>query len=48
MDILAFDISGKFAHFRKFFANNTALTYSIPRYCQMLWMGFFAHPDSNP
>lgn len=30
MEILSFDISGKFAHFRKFFANNTALSYSIP------------------
>jgi CRISPR-associated protein Cas5h len=30
MEILTFDISGKLAHFRKFFANNTALSYSIP------------------
>lgn len=30
MQILSFDIKGKFAHFRKFHGNNTALSYSIP------------------
>lgn len=30
MEILSFDISGKFAHFRKYYANNTAMTYSLP------------------
>jgi len=30
MKVLSFDIKGKFAHFRKFYANNTALSYSIP------------------
>jgi CRISPR-associated protein Cas5h len=30
MEIIQFDISGKFAHFRKYYANNTALTYSLP------------------
>lgn len=30
LEILSFDIKGKFAHFRKFHGNNTALTYSIP------------------
>ena len=30
MEILQFDINGKFAHFRKYYANNTALSYSIP------------------
>ena len=30
MEILSFDIAGKFAHFRKFHGNNTALSYSIP------------------
>ncbi len=30
MEIISFDISGKFAHFRKFYANNTALSYFIP------------------
>lgn len=30
MDVLSFDICGKFAHFRKFHANNTALSYSLP------------------
>ena len=30
MQVLSFDLSGKFAHFRKFFANNTALSYAIP------------------
>ncbi len=30
MEILSFDIEGKFAHFRKFHGNNTALSYAIP------------------
>ena len=30
MEIISFDISGKFAHFRKYYANNTAITYSLP------------------
>lgn len=30
MEVISFDISGKFAHFRKFHGNNTALTYSTP------------------
>jgi len=30
MEILSFDIEGKFAHFRKFHGNNTAMSYSIP------------------
>lgn len=30
MEILSFDVCGKLAHFRKYYANNTALTYSIP------------------
>ena len=30
MEILSFDIKGKFAHFRKFHGNNTAMSYSIP------------------
>ncbi|MDZ7846738.1 MAG: CRISPR-associated protein Cas5 [Owenweeksia sp.] len=30
MAILSFDIQGKFAHFRKFHGNNTAMSYSIP------------------
>ncbi len=30
MQVLSFDISGKFAHFRKFHGNNTAFSYSIP------------------
>ena len=30
MEILSFDIEGKFAHFRKYFANNTAFTFGIP------------------
>lgn len=30
MKILSFDISGKFAHFRKYYANNTAMTFSLP------------------
>ena len=30
VDIISFDIEGKFAHFRKFSGNNTALSYSIP------------------
>jgi len=30
MEILSFDIQGKFAHFRKFHGNNTAMSYSLP------------------
>jgi CRISPR-associated protein Cas5h len=30
MEIISFDVCGKFAHFRKYYANNTAFTYSIP------------------
>ncbi|MEY4935875.1 MAG: CRISPR-associated protein Cas5 [Bacteroidota bacterium] len=30
MDIIAFDIRGKMAHFRKYYANNTAFSYSLP------------------
>ncbi|WP_026995482.1 CRISPR-associated protein Cas5 [Flectobacillus major] len=30
MEIIQLDISGKFAHFRKYYANNTAMTYSLP------------------
>ncbi len=30
MEILSFEIIGKFAHFRKYYANNTAMTFSLP------------------
>lgn len=30
MEIFSFDISGKFAHFRKFYSSSTALSFSIP------------------
>ena len=30
MEVIQFDICGKIAHFRKYYANNTALTYSLP------------------
>jgi len=30
MEVISIDISGKFAHFRKFYVNNTALSYFIP------------------
>lgn len=30
MDIISFDISGKLAHFRKFYSSSTALSFSIP------------------
>ncbi len=30
MEVLSFDIEGKFAHFRKYYANNTAFTFSLP------------------
>lgn len=36
MEILTFKIVGKLAHFRKYYANNTAMTFSIPpRTCVM-------------
>lgn len=30
MEIIQFDIKGKFAHFRKYYGNNTAMSFSIP------------------
>lgn len=30
LELLSFDVCGKFAHFRKFYANSTALSYSLP------------------
>jgi CRISPR-associated protein Cas5h len=30
MEVISLDIGGKFAHFRKYYANNTALSYTIP------------------
>ena len=30
MEILSFDVCGKMAHFRKYYANNTAFSYSMP------------------
>lgn len=30
MNILVFDISGKFAHFRKYYTNSSSLSYSVP------------------
>jgi len=30
MEIMSFEIEGKFAHFRKYFANNTAFTFALP------------------
>jgi CRISPR-associated protein Cas5h len=30
MEVISFDISGKIAHFRKYYANNTALSFNIP------------------
>jgi CRISPR-associated protein Cas5h len=30
MEIISFDVGGKMAHFRKYYANNTALSYTVP------------------
>lgn len=30
MEVIQFDIKSKFAHFRKYYANNTAMSFSIP------------------
>lgn len=30
MEVISIDVSGKFAHFKKFYVNNTALSYFIP------------------
>ena len=30
MEILQLDVGGKLAHFRKYYANNTAMSFSIP------------------
>ncbi len=38
MEILTFDVCGKLAHFRKYYANNTALSFSIPPRTTILGM----------
>lgn len=38
MEILSFDVCGKLAHFRKYYANNTALSFSIPPRTTILGM----------
>ncbi len=38
MEIISLDIGGKFAHFRKYYANNTALSYTIPPRTTMMGM----------
>ena len=38
MEILTFDVCGKLAHFRKYYANNTAMTFSIPPRTTILGM----------
>lgn len=30
MDLITFELHGKFAHFRKYYGNNTALSYALP------------------
>jgi len=45
MEILTFKIKGKFAHFRKYYANNTALSFTIPPRTSLMgivasYMGF--------
>jgi CRISPR-associated protein Cas5h len=38
LELLSFDVCGKFAHFRKFYANSTALSYSLPPRTTILGM----------
>lgn len=38
MEILSFKVSGKFAHFRKYYANNTAFSFSIPPRTSLMGM----------
>jgi CRISPR-associated protein Cas5h len=38
MEILCFKISGKFAHFRKYYANNTAFSFTIPPRTSLMGM----------
>lgn len=38
MEILSFKISGKFAHFRKYYANNTAFSFTIPPRTSLMGM----------
>lgn len=38
MEILTFDVCGKLAHFRKYYANNTAMSFSIPPRTTILGM----------
>jgi len=30
MEVITFDVCGKFAHFRKFYSNSSALTHFVP------------------
>ncbi len=38
MDVLTFELSGKFAHFRKYYANNTALSFFMPPRTSLMGM----------
>jgi CRISPR-associated protein Cas5h len=38
MEVLSFDVCGKMAHFRKYYANNTAMSYSLPPRTTVLGM----------
>jgi len=38
MEIICFKISGKFAHFRKYYANNTAFSFTIPPRTSLMGM----------
>ncbi len=38
MEILQLDVGGKLAHFRKYYANNTAMSFSIPPRTTMMGM----------
>lgn len=38
MEILCFKINGKFAHFRKYYANNTAFSFTIPPRTSLMGM----------
>lgn len=40
MELITFELQGKFAHFRKYFGNNTALSYALPPRTTL--MGIFA------
>ena len=49
MDVLQIDVGGKLAHFRKYYANNTAMSFSIPPRTTLMGMlaGMLGRPRDS-